>query len=79
VNGLILLFPNGDSRPIVLKGVPRVGETIRLKPEPDLEPAEPQQLEVEHVLWLEADVGAEPTVLLSVKCNEEVNAILNGR
>jgi hypothetical protein len=57
---VILLYPDGQRREAVLAGVPRNGETVRLKDDRAL-------LVIEHVLWMEASNGAEPSVLLSVR------------
>lgn len=59
---LIVLFPNGVRQEVLLAGVPRVGEHIRLKNGP-----EAVALIVEHVLWME--VSTEPVVIISVRPN----------
>jgi hypothetical protein len=57
---VILLYPDGQRREVILAGVPRAGETIRLKDDRT-------RLVIEHVLWMEASNGAEPSVLVSVR------------
>ncbi len=58
---VILLYPDGQRKEVILAGVPRVGETIRLR-----SPCAP--LVVEHVLWMESgNNGREPVVLVSVR------------
>jgi len=62
-----LSYPNGAQKLVLLAGVPRVGECIRLDRENPNEPS----LRVEYVAWLEA-AGAEqaPSVLLKVRSSE---------
>jgi hypothetical protein len=57
---VILLYPDGQRSEIILAGVPRVGETIRLS-------VGSSPLSVEHVLWMGASNGHEPSVLISVR------------
>ena len=57
---MILLYPDGQRREVILAGVPRVGETIMLKDDRT-------RLVIEHVLWMESANGAEPAVLVSVR------------
>lgn len=57
---VILLYPDGQRREVILAGVPREGETIRLA-------SEQMALTVEHVLWMEASNGQRPAVLVSVR------------
>lgn len=57
---VILLYPDGQRREAILAGVPREGETIRLK-------GDRKPLGVEHVLWMESSNGREPAVLISVR------------
>jgi hypothetical protein len=57
---VILLYPDGQRREVILAGVPRVGETIRLR-------NERKPLVIEHILWMESSNGAEPSVLVSVR------------
>ena len=62
-----LSFPNGRTREVLLAGVPREGETIRLA-----NGVEAPSLIVEHVLWNEgSDRGEEPTVLVVVRQRDE--------
>lgn len=60
---VILSFPNNQRREVLLAGVPRVGESIRLAngiSEPSLT--------VEHILWSEATLNeTEPTVVVAVR------------
>lgn len=58
---VVLLYPDGQRREVILAAVPRIGETIRLKGSHD------PLLVIEHVLWMEASNGLEPTVLVSVR------------
>ncbi len=46
---LIISFPNGNRQEVMLAGVPRVGESIRLRGKS----AESASLIVEHILWQE--------------------------
>jgi hypothetical protein len=55
-----LLFPDGQRRDVILPGVPREGDSIRLK-------GREKPLVVEQVMWMEADNGVEPIVLVSVR------------
>lgn len=57
-----LAFPNGTRRPILLAGVPRVGDDIRLTTDGDADPS----LIVTHVLWFETKNG-EPSVTVVVR------------
>ena len=57
---VILLYPDGQREEVILAGVPREGETIRLN-------NHGKPLTVEHVLWMEASNGHEPAVLVSVR------------
>jgi hypothetical protein len=57
---VILLYPDGQRKEVILGGVPREGDRIRLR-------AAAQPLVVEQVLWMEADNGIEPAVLVSVR------------
>jgi hypothetical protein len=62
---VVISFPGGVRREVVLAGVPRVGEHIRLS---DIAPTDPPLL-VEYVLWCEGSNGASsaPMVILVVK------------
>jgi hypothetical protein len=57
---VILLYPDGQRREVILAGIPAKGDTIRLK-------SDSQTLVVEHRLWMEASNGAEPMMLISVR------------
>jgi hypothetical protein len=57
---VILLYPDGQRKEVILAGVPRVGETVRLK-------GDRHPLVIEHVLWMESSNGQEPAVLVSVR------------
>ena len=57
---VILLYPNGQRREVVLSGIPQKGDTILLK-------RADRTLVVEHVLWMEASNGQQPNALLSVR------------
>jgi hypothetical protein len=57
---VILLYPDGQRREVILAGVPIEGQTVRLRD--DRHP-----LMVEHVLWMESSNGQEPAVLVSVR------------
>jgi hypothetical protein len=57
---VILLYPDGQRREVILAGVPAVGDTIRLR--------DSGSLDVEHVLWMEGGGnGQEATALVSVR------------
>lgn len=56
---VILLYPDGQRKEVILAGVPAAGDTIRLRNSPPLD--------VEHVLWMESSNGQEPAVLVSVR------------
>lgn len=56
-------YPSGATREILLAGVPRVGDHIRVKNGPDAPP-----LVVETVTWIEGDGDApEPIVIITVR------------
>jgi len=58
-----LSHPNGQQQDVLLAGVPRKGESIRLR-NGVTDPA----LMVEHVLWMEGqDRSGEPSVVLVVR------------
>jgi hypothetical protein len=60
---VLLLYPNGQRQDILLAGIPRIGEQIRLDNGPDA-----KALTVEHVLWIEGrGRAADPEVILSVR------------
>jgi hypothetical protein len=60
---VLLLYPNGQRQDILLAGIPRVGEHVRLANGPDT-----RSLVVEHVLWLEGSGRSpDPEVILSVR------------
>jgi hypothetical protein len=62
---VLLLYPNGVRQDIVLAGVPRVGEQIRLRLN-NGSPSTPSMV-VTHVLWIEGEGRApEPEVIVSV-------------
>ena len=46
---VIISFPNGNRQEVLLAGVPRVGESIRLRGKS----ADSPSLIVEHILWQE--------------------------
>lgn len=57
---LILTFPSGRNQAILLAGVPRVAEHIRLMNGP--------LLVVEHILWMEGEgLAPDPTVIVAVR------------
>lgn len=58
-----LSFPNGQRQDVLLAGVPRLGDHVRLTNGPS-----GPSLVVEHVLWMEG-VGAphEPSVIVVVR------------
>jgi hypothetical protein len=62
---VVLSWPNHVRKEVVLAGVPRIGEHIRLS---DAEPDE-ASLAVEYVLWLEGSNGKgnTPTVIVCVR------------
>jgi hypothetical protein len=57
---VILLYPDGQRREVILAGMPATGDTIRLK-------GESRPLVAEHRLWMESSNGIEPAVLISVR------------
>jgi hypothetical protein len=57
---VILLYPDGQRREVILAGIPVKGDTIRLA-------SDPRSLVVEHRLWMESGNGAEPVALISVR------------
>jgi hypothetical protein len=57
---VILLYPDGQRREVILTSIPAKGDTIRLK-------NEPESLVVEHRLWMETANGDSPAVLISVR------------
>jgi hypothetical protein len=60
---VVLAYPNGRQREVLLAGVPRVGEHIRLADSKVDEPS----LEVDFVLWSEGEGrNPDPTVVVSV-------------
>jgi hypothetical protein len=61
---VLLLYPNGQRQEILLAGIPRVGERIRLD---DSKPTS-SSLIVEQVLWVEGTGRTpDPEVILSVR------------
>lgn len=58
-----IAYPNGQREEVLLAGVPRVGESIRLQTTPADEPA----LVVEAVLWQEGVGGKEPFIVVAVR------------
>ncbi len=59
-----LSHPDGTRQEILLAGVPRVGEGIRLKDHTPNDPA----LVVDYVMWIEGgERGKEPEVIAVVK------------
>ena len=57
---VILLYPDGQRRKVILAGVPGKGDEILLRGDDD-------RLVVEHRLWMESSNGREPGVLVSVR------------
>jgi hypothetical protein len=57
---VILLYPDGQRKEVILAGTPAAGDTIRLR-------HDPRSLVVEHRLWMESSNGAEPIALVSVR------------
>ena len=63
---LILTFPSGRNQAILLAGVPRVAEHIRLMNGP--------LLVVEHILWMEGEGSApDPTIVIAVREYERLD------
>jgi hypothetical protein len=59
-----ITHPNGQQQNVLLSGVPRVGESIRLRHVDLNSPA----LIVEHILWMESDGhDPEPRVIAMVR------------
>lgn len=65
MNAVVLNYPTGATREVLLSGVPRVGEHIRLR---DAKPSD-QSLVVQHVLWMEggSNGSPEPEVVVAVR------------
>ncbi len=60
---VVLSHPNGQRQEVLLAGVPRIGDHVRLA-----NGATAPSLVVEHVLWMEAvQVPPEPQVIVSVR------------
>jgi hypothetical protein len=57
---VILLYPDGQRREVILSGIPDKGDTIRLRNDNNV-------LVVEHRLWMESVNGVEPALLVSVR------------
>jgi hypothetical protein len=57
---VILLYPDGQRREVILAVVPVTGDTILLK-------GDKKPLVVEHRLLMEANNGVEPAALISVR------------
>ena len=63
-----IAFPNGNRQEVLLAGVPRVGESIRLRNRN----AESPSLVVEHILWQEGRGDPpEPTIVVVVRERSE--------
>lgn len=61
---VVISYPNGQQQEVLLAGVPRVGEFVRLQNGPGSSPS----YEVIHVLWVEGKGQApEPFVTLVVR------------
>jgi hypothetical protein len=61
VINVILLYPDGQRKEVILEGVPQKGDTIRLK-------GDMTALVVEHRLWMEGGGnGHAPATLISVR------------
>ena len=64
MNSVVLLYPTGARRDVLLAGVPRVGDQIR----PSDTPAVAPSWVVEHVLWMEVNAGSpEPSVIIVLR------------
>ena len=57
---MILLYPDGQRREVILSTIPTRGDTILLR-------GDKKSLVVEHRLFMEASNGVEPAVLISVR------------
>jgi hypothetical protein len=57
---VILLFPNGQRKEVILSATPRKGEQVLLE-------GANKALSVENVLWMEASNGHGPVALISVR------------
>jgi hypothetical protein len=63
VLAVLLLYPNGQRQDILLAGIPRVGERVRLANGVNAPP-----LVIEQVTWIEGSGRTpEPEVILSVR------------
>jgi hypothetical protein len=61
VINVILLYPDGQRKEVILEGVPQKGDTIRLV-------GDRVALIVEHRLWMESGGGGNaPATLISVR------------
>jgi len=63
-----LSHPNGARQEVLLAGVPRSGESIRLH---DSDPAGPSFI-VEHIVWTDGTKESDPEVIALVKYVEKV-------
>jgi hypothetical protein len=67
VIAVLLSYKGGAQKEVLLAGVPRVGEQIRLR---DSHPESPALL-VEHVLWMEGGgSNGTPEVILAVRTSD---------
>jgi len=57
-----LRWPNGQVREVLLSGVPRKGDHVQVQNGPNEAP-----LVVEHILWVEAEPGELPSVIVVVR------------
>jgi hypothetical protein len=63
ITGVILLHPNGEQQEVLLAGIPREGESIRLA-----NGVPGTALIVEHVLWMQGNAAdPQPQVMLTVR------------
>ena len=61
---VIISFPNGNRQEVLLAGVPRVGESIRLRDRSSDSPS----LIVEHILWQEGRGNPpDPDIIVVVR------------
>jgi len=61
---VVLSFPNGERQEVLLAGVPRAGDSIRLTNGAGTTPS----YAVEHVLWMEVDGSShDPGILVMVR------------
>lgn len=65
---VVLLYPNGQRHPVLLAGVPRITDHIRLRNGVGATPS----FVVTHVLWMEGEgQSSEPSVIVAVRAADD--------